>query len=239
MDKTLNTFADLEKVLRGRKHYEIIDFPGKDVDMKVAVKVLSQKEIEDCYLFADITYRKKLPDDQEFRGTPSYSRELERQILFRAIIQVPYINEETQESVMKSFFPNSDIIGNLLSIDDIVTLMSYYNDTQEKFSPASSIKSEDDFNTIIDECKKKSIRGLSLSTYELEMLVDYLIANPEKLLKDNGSTSTLSKTSNENMNQEPTNKLKQETQDQENGNDPQQTPNKTSTQVEFKTLTKN
>lgn len=228
------SFGDLEAILRGRKHYEIIDFPFARSDtentLKVAVKVLSQKEIEDSYLYADIKYRNRFPDEKDFRSMPGHMRELERQILYRAIVQIPAIDEETQKITFEKFFPNPEAIGDLLSIDQTTILMSYYNETQEKFSPAAAIKSEEDFLEVIEHCKKKSIRGLSLSMLELEMLVDFLVKNPSILLKDSGTSSSPSKNSEENGNSKPSTTPKEETEKNLNEEENNKSP-----RVEFKT----
>lgn len=201
------SFKDLQKISQGRKHYEVRYFPGKDMseDHKIAVKVLSQAEIGEAYDAAD---RKIISNETErskfdmLRSSSAYGRELERQILFRCIYTVPYFNEDTQREHMEPFFPSSDVIGKVLTLDETSVLMEYYNEIQERFSPTYSIKTEEDFTVIVEEIKKKSVRGMSLNMYELTGLVDYLVKNPEILLKDSGSTSSPSNKQEEKSKQE-------------------------------------
>lgn len=196
---TTSTFEDLRKILRGRKHYEIYDFPGtKDSDaLKIGIRVLSQNDVDTAYQIAEQKILFKNKDKKVDLADASLNRELERQILYRSIISIPS-EEEIESGEYTKFFPSSETIGELLSIDEVSHLMQLYNSVQEKYSPVYSLKDEKDFENLVETLKKKSVRGLCLNTYELEGLVDFLIANFVTLPKDNGISSSPLNQSNKN-----------------------------------------
>lgn len=194
------SYSDLKKMMRGRKHFEIIDFPGFP-EVKIAVKILGQKELEDCARACDLVINKLKQDHGDVSSNSVYVREMERQVLFRSIMQVPELDTRTDEYNFIRFFPDADCIGEICTLDTVEMLMQAYNANQEKYSPAQTIKTAEDFENIIEEVKKNSIRGLSLSTHDLMTLVDILVKTPEILQKDSGSLSLPSKDSSQNTNE--------------------------------------
>lgn len=182
------TFDDLQAIMRGRKHFEEFEFPGFS-EIRIAIRVLSQRDIQDIARTTDVIVgRIKKENDEDLRNSVVYSKEIERQILSKAVVQLPMQDPETGEYVFRRFFNSADEVGQL-DQSIINDLFEKYNVVQEKYSPQTRIQTEEDFEKLIEQIKKKSVIGLSLSTYALQMLVDFLVKNPEILLKDNGSSS--------------------------------------------------
>lgn len=182
------TFDDLQAIMRGRKHFEEFEFPGFS-EIRIAIRVLSQRDIQDIARTTDVIVgRIKKENDEDLRNSVVYSKEIERQILSKAVVQLPMQDPETGEYVFRRFFNSADEVGQL-DQSIINDLFEKYNVVQEKYSPQTRIQTEEDFENLIEQIKKKSVIGLSLSTYALQMLVDFLVKNPEILLKDNGSSS--------------------------------------------------
>lgn len=196
------TFDDLQAIMRGRKHFEEFEFPGFS-EIRIAIRVLSQKDIQDIARTTDVIVgRIKKENDEDLRNSVVYSKEIERQILSKAVVQLPMQDPETGEYVFRKFFNSADEVGQL-NQSIINDLFEKYNVVQEKYSPQTRIQTEEDFEKLIEQIKKKSAIGLSLSTYALQMLVDFLVKNPEILLKDNGSSLQQSKTESQNLKKKP------------------------------------
>lgn len=204
------SFEDLKNIMRGRKHFEEFKFPGED-EIRIAVRVLTSQEIEDTQYKAEVIVKRKYPEikPDEIKSSVPFIKELERQILFNAIVKVPLQDSVSGEFVFDKFFGSVDDIG-LVEQSSIESLFEYYHLVQEKYSPHMTIKSEEDFENLLEEIKKNSIVGLSLSIPVLQMLLDFLVKNPEILLKDNGSSSQHLKQEKESLKKKPQNLVKVE-----------------------------
>lgn len=196
------TFDDLQAIMRGRKHFEEFDFPGFP-EIRIAIRVLSQRDIQDIARTTDVIVgRVKKENDEDLRNSVLYSKEIERQILSKAVVQIPMQDPETGDYVFSKFFNSADEVGKL-DQSIINDLFEKYNIVQEKYSPQTRIQTEEDFEKLIEQIKKKSAIGLSLSTYALQMLVDFLVKNPEILLKDNGSSLQQSNSESQSLKKKP------------------------------------
>lgn len=204
------SFEDLKNIMRGRKHFEEFKFPGED-EIRIAVRVLTSQEIEDTQYKAEIIVKRKYPEikTEDLKSSIPFIKELERQILFNAIVKVPLQDSVSGEFVFDKFFNSVDEIG-LIEQSRIESLFEYYHLVQEKYSPHMTIKNEGDFENLIEEIKKNSIVGLSLSTPVLQMLLDFLVKNPTILLKDSGLLSQPSKQGKESLKKKPQNLVKVE-----------------------------
>lgn len=196
------TFDDLQAIMRGRKHFEEFDFPGFP-EIRIAIRVLSQRDIQDIARTTDVIVgRVKKENDEDLRNSVLYSKEIERQILSKAVVQIPMQDPETGDYVFSKFFNSADEVGKL-DQSIINDLFEKYNIVQEKYSPQTRIQTEEDFEKLIEQIKKKSAIGLSLSTYALQMLVDFLVNNPEILLKDNGYSLQQSNSESQSLKKKP------------------------------------
>lgn len=91
----------LEQIQRGRRAFEIIDFPGRE-DVQVALRVLTEYEIDLCRIEAWKYVRKEFElDPEKFHGMLHYEREHQTRMLQRAMfiaedyekLQTPFAND--------------------------------------------------------------------------------------------------------------------------------------------------
>lgn len=178
------SYEQLQGILKGNQHFEVVDFPGVE-GVSVALKVLSQYEVDLCWRDAELKFLRGAEFKKEdFRETMTFNKEVERQLLYRAVMQVP----EAAEAPLNRFFPDSDAVG-IISQDALALLIGKYNEIQEKFNPGTKITSPEDLERIFEEVKKKSAIGLYLNTLELVALIDFIVQNYDFSPKDNGSSS--------------------------------------------------
>jgi len=176
------SYAELRKIRRGVNTIEVYDFPFLD-SLRIGIRVLTQDEIFKSTLFWK-TEAEKAGFKEDVNIVLTFTtRELLRKACFVG---------ETD----KKFFTSIDEVGEL-SVDETDALFDLYNRTQERYAPAQSLESEKDFLELISEIKKKSVRGMSLSSFTLEKLVHFLAVEWLKLPKDNGTGSTLPKKNKE------------------------------------------
>ena len=70
----------------------------------------------------------------------------------------------------KPFFESPEQVLEL-SKDETNHLFEYYSEVQEKYSPLSKVNTQADFDNLVEEVSKKSVLGMSLSSYTLKQLV--------------------------------------------------------------------
>jgi hypothetical protein len=191
----------LKKMLRGTRNFKIYPFPGYR-EHKIAIKMLTQKETDDVE-FSTVAKldRKLLVKSDSEKKDNMYPRQLpksqlielnekNRQLIYRFLIRVP-TEEEQETGNFKKFFNSPEQVGEILNVDQVNILIDYYFQFQEEFSPVKTLKDYDDFENLIKNIKKNSTASLYLSTFELNGLVDFMVANPLILLKVNGISHTL------------------------------------------------
>lgn len=177
------SFEQVRKMRRGVNAFDVYLFPYM-TDVEVAIRVLSQEEIFESINVWQQKLRDKYPNawqDQEIHyGT--------RELLHKAILKKPVADERDK------FFASPEELGEL-SIEEFNLLLEHYNEVQEKYAPDKTLESEEDVMELIEEIKKNSLVGMSLSTHTLRRLVVTLAKPSETLQNDNGSTSLPSKKS--------------------------------------------
>lgn len=165
------SFEELRKIRRWTNTVEIYDFPFLTW-VRIWVRVLTQDEI-----FKSTIFWKKQAEELDMKDdTWVIINFTTREILRKACF--------VWESDVK-FFKSVDELWEL-SVDETDALFDLYNRTQERYAPTQSLETEKDFKDLISEIKKKSVRGMSLSSYTLEKLVFFLTAEWVKLPKGNG-----------------------------------------------------
>lgn len=170
-EKTEMSYSELKKIRRWVNTIEVYNFPFLDT-LRIWIRVLTQDEI--------------------FKSTLFWKSEAER-VGFKDDINI-VLNFTTRELLRKAcfvwetdtkFFRSIDEVGEL-SVDETDALFDLYNRTQERYAPSQSLKTEKDFTELISEIKKKSVRGMSLSSYTLEKLVHFMAVEWLKLPNDSG-----------------------------------------------------
>lgn len=192
MEKQLS-YEDIRKMRRWVNSYEIYNFPFM-TDVQIAVRVVTQDEllkaINKGREKAEVMFKKPSGEDIEKMAM--------RELLYNAILVVPNGEERIK------FFDSPEMLWDL-SLDEVNLLTEHYEAVQEKYAPWILIKTEEDFELMISELKKKSLIGMSLSTYTLQQLLWYLIETMKILPSDNDTISTPVSKSKENEKKNRTN----------------------------------
>lgn len=185
MTKKLS-FEEVLQMRRGTNAYDIFLFPFTKDDIPVAIRLLSQQEVK----ISNSDARRKADNELYKPGPNEYSDYLVREMLYKACYVV---NDSGKDSdLSQKFFTSPEQVGEL-TMDEVNILLQHYNEVQEKFSPMVEVKDENDLLELIEEVKKKSHRGMSLSTHTLKLVLHYLISHSTKLPTTNESTSSPSK----------------------------------------------
>ena len=188
---TALSFEDIKKMRQGTNTYDVFDFPFMDGKVQIGVRVLTQKEVSDCDLMGR-SLAKELTKDLGGSSMQDDSEYTLRYMLLKACTIVDIDNKDIQ----KPFFKSIDEVGQL-SVQESLALVDFYRSVQEKYAPMSSLTDTASFDSLIEEVKKKSPLGMSLSTTTLRELVVYLADHTVTLPSDSGITSTLLKPSKE------------------------------------------
>ena len=168
------SFADLRAMKRWTNTTDIYDFPFLE-NARIWIRVLTQDEI-----FQSTIFWKQEADKVGMKEDVSVVIKFTTAELLRKACFV----WETDAR----FFRSTAEVGEL-SVDETDWLFDLYNRTQEKYAPSQSLETEEDFLALIEWIKKKSVRGMSLSSYTLERLVHFLAVAELKLPKVNGTGS--------------------------------------------------
>ena len=181
MQKWLS-FSQIKEMRRWTETYMEFLFPySKDIGIRI--RVLTQDEILMAHIYAKKKAKSLLPEWEV--ASPDILVDLAtRYLLQKAVI----VSDEEKTS----FFSNIEEVWEL-SKDEALMLVEQYNEVQEKYAPATEIKTSEDFDNLIEEIKKKSLLGMSLNSYTLRELVAYMTVRITKLQKDNGTISSPSK----------------------------------------------
>ena len=193
MDKPKQlSYADLMKMREGDQAIDTYFFPGTDI--KILVRVLNQGTIIRAESRGTAQAREILSDINDKTGD---DKESPNHMLLTQCIASEYLYEaiyiyNDDEKLNEKFFDSPSDIENL-TVDERNLLLDFYTETQENYSPVHKIKTDEDFEVLIEEVKKKSVAGMSLSSYILRKLLLYLIKNSQKSQKGNGTGTMQSK----------------------------------------------
>lgn len=179
------TFEQVMKMRRGTNAYELFKFPYTNDEIAIAIRVLTQTEIK----MATNDGRRKADTDLYQPTQLDYNDYGARELLLKAVYTV---QENGESDLTEPFFKSSVQVGEL-TMDEVSILLQHYNEVQEKYSPLDKVETEDEIWELIEDVKKKSLRGTSLSTYTLRVLVEFLVKNSTTLQKDSDSISSHSR----------------------------------------------
>lgn len=164
-------------------------------NIRIAIRVLTGEELVESL---NIGRQKVLDRFGDNVAAGSIDDYVGRELMFKAILT---------EDGERNFFQDPEQIGEL-SVDEFTHLLNQYNAVQEKYAPLETIKTEEDFNAMIEEIKKESPLGMSLSTHTLRLLVRYLAQYLPVSPRDNDTTFSDLSNSEENTKTEPPVKIK-------------------------------
>lgn len=146
----------------GRRQFKTIDFPGIP-EKKVALRVLSEKQIEEARIEAWAFVKDKFGLDPEaLRGSLHYDRELWSRMLSKALLVA-----EGVEDLQTPFCNDVDDLKDNLTADERKALAQELADFTSEVNP--NLDTEDGLavaNALVEEAKKKE-----LSRVGLEMLL--------------------------------------------------------------------
>ena len=174
------SFEDIRKMRRGTNTYEVYPFPMVEWAY-IGIRVLTQDEILKAVNTGKERAKSALKDPSE----SEISEYAYREMIFKATVKAT----SDKESDGESFFTYAEDVGEL-SRDELEMLMEHYSEVQSKYAPIQDLKTAEDFEALISELKKKPQNGMSLSTYTLRQLVEYLIVSSKTLPNDSDSIST-------------------------------------------------
>lgn len=198
--QTNKTFADIQKMKKGKDVYERIVAKVQGESTELFIRPLTQDEKYQCTISGrtlaknncGIAYREG-EDDLIYTI---------KELLADSVYMV------TEKGDYLRFFLSADEVGTLYD-EEVIDMFSKYTKVQEKISP-SSLETEKDFEDLIEEVKKKSVTGMYLSMSTAEKLLQYLIDRTQNSQKDSGITSTPSNLENESL-KEPVTRRRAET----------------------------
>lgn len=160
MDKI--SYEQIRKMRKGNNAFDVCLFPFLP-NVKIAIRVLTQYEVMDCIDKGRVFATENLRDPNEQN---KYTIGMGF-LLLKSVYCVP---EDPTEAPSIPFFENIREVLEL-SVDEISLLEESYATVQEKYAPYETLKSAEDFETLIDGIKKKLIDSNSLSSYTLKRLV--------------------------------------------------------------------
>jgi len=193
--KTLS-YEDIRNLRIGKKGYDTFNFPFMP-DVPISIRVLSQDDIIKASANWRYQAKQELKDPTNQDSMDFGAREL----LFQAVMKHNGEGEEPTER----FFGSSKEVWEL-SMDEIVMLLQYYNEVQEKYTPLNEATTSEEMEELIEEVKKKSPRGMSLSTPTLRKLVFFMGETLGNWQKVSESTYSQLSKSEENTKSKPSTK---------------------------------
>lgn len=170
------SFVDIKKLRKWIAWHELRIFPFMP-DVKIGIRVLTISELVSC---KDI-WRDKAKEALINPSQDDINDYIYAEVLYRAVLSYPVD--------WTTFFSSSEEALDL-SIDESVLLKEYYEEVQEMYSPLEKVETEEQFNELISEIRKKSHLGMSLSSYTLRKLLLFMIENGKTLPSDNDSISS-------------------------------------------------
>lgn len=192
------TFKDVAEMKRGRRAYSVFNFPFQK-DVQLAIRLLTDTEIMECEAKGIRLAKEMLknPTPQHNENAATYC------LLYEACYAVPDMGEDILEA--PKFFESVQQIGELTT-DEKNMLLEHYNFVQEKFAKFDDFQTPEEFEELLEEVKKNSPRGMSLSSFTLRKLLLFSVS-PELQTSptDNGSTTSDSNSSEESTNEKPSN----------------------------------
>lgn len=174
----------LQKLKSGTDNIKIIDWPG--TDQKVALKILSQQELQDASFAAERLFKSQKVETNLMTAN-DYEQEKVVQILYRALRDP----ERTSEPICGSV---STFRCNITS-KELDILSGHYVAFETECSPSPDRLSSDEFDKLLSEVKKTpdSAIGTITNIYTLRRLITSMVNQLSSSPTDSGSISLVSK----------------------------------------------
>jgi hypothetical protein len=169
--------ARIRAIIEGPKRFRIIPFPGAE-GVKVAVRCLTEAELDGCRIEAQLTIRKTCkprewdPASYVNVDPEALDRLWQRQIVWRAFYDSDTVNDPAVKPVR--FFPADADVGELDSVT-VTRLMEAYAEHQQWVSPTVDLNQES-IKALIEELKKTPKPEVLLSGFGLLALQNLCIS---------------------------------------------------------------
>ncbi len=170
--------TSLRDLLAGTENVQLIKWPGTDIT--IAMRILSDHEIQQATFATErIFAEQKIKYDTIFTSD-AYQQE--------KVTQMLYLSLSYPEDFSKRLEPTITEFRKDLTLDIKSMLSDMYVQFEKDRSPQPETMSQDDFDKLYVEVKKKpeEIHGKLLSSNMLKKLIITLASQPGTLLKDNG-----------------------------------------------------
>lgn len=195
------TFDQLKGMRLGVDQSDEYFFPG--TSQKIQIRVLTKYELNQC----DHAGRVRVAAATKTPESPNgdYTQDMLVDFIMYEVLYRSVLVGETDVKEDKRFFSSSEQVSEL-TVEEYEKFVEHYQETQERYAPLEKAETEEDFEKLLDEVKKKSLPWKSLSVLTLRKLVAYLVENFETLQKDSGSTSLQYSPSETTLNENSTKK---------------------------------
>jgi len=168
----------IEKLKAGTRNVKAIKFPGTEDD--IVMQILSNADIQDAVFAAERRFK-----GEEMSVASStldaYEDERTTQILFRAL--------RDPDNSKKPFSSSADELRKLLTREQKDYLIAEYAAFENECSPRLENLSDDRFNEIWEEIKKKPTALNTLSSGMQRRLLLFLVSQQSTSPTHSGSTS--------------------------------------------------
>jgi hypothetical protein len=168
----------IEKLKAGTRNVKTIKFPGTEDD--ITLQILSNADYQDAVFAAERRFKgEEMPVASS--TLDAYTDERTTQILFRAL--------RDPDNNKKPFTASADELRKLLTKEQKEYLVSEYDAFEDECSPRFETLTDEKFNELWDEVKKKPTALNILSSGMQKRLLQFLASRQSISQTPSGSTS--------------------------------------------------
>ena len=167
----------LERLKLGTNNTKLVKWPGSD--LAIIVRILSQQDIQEA-IFATERLFKSSKIETNLMTADEFDNEKQTQVLFRAI--------RDPEDMEKPICQTVEEFRRSLTREEKELLIAEYNGFESECSPSPDNLTNDEFDKVMSDLKKKPAETLgnitSISTLKKLLLI--MASPPKKLPRGNG-----------------------------------------------------
>ncbi len=168
----------LAQIKAGKRNVKVLDYPGVE-GLQVALRVLSNQEIQDAILAAEQLFKERGLEITD-SNRDAYSDERATQVLARALRE--------PENPNKPFAASAKELRGLLEKEEKDLLLQEYYDFEQAVSPRINRMTEEEFEELWSSLKKSPELSSALNSCTLSGLITYLASRPANSQTGSGST---------------------------------------------------
>ena len=195
-------FKDVNKMRLGRRAYDVYFYPFTNNEVEVAIRVLSEAELMVCEDNGKAMAKELLKEPSPAQITTYVGFHM----IYEACYEVPTPGQDILQT--KKFFGSIGDVADLPKLE-LQELLDLWTQTFEKNSNSDIFLKPEQFPELIEEIKKNSIFGMSLSIQTLKKLLLFSVNDDVRTsLKDSGLFSTPSNSQESRPNETQSNDTK-------------------------------